>query len=495
MEENGSGNGMEKIPEYGLEAQKTEDANGKRKRQIILLVTAVAVLLLVLAGIAAVAGLFGSKKKILINAVANVFNQSAKALEEVWDFGEYREMFAGEQLSMEADFSVGNGVQIGMDVSRNGDVSGVLMDVGYYGSSLFQADIYTDKEEILIGAPALTDTVFYVDRTNLEEDMEWFIEEYELDDELAGILKSYNEGSRMDSEFYEEMGKATGKLTGAFMEMYDEMKVEKAESKNLMVDGEGRSCKGYTLTISGEQIQRLLDVLVETYESNEVFRLYVDNLFIAGFGYTSRAELLEYFDPAVLLSDLADDIGENREEVVITFHVYRNNLARLAAEFWDGISVEWNIYGGNFPLENTKLTITDGYETNEYIRTGSQEGDLYKAEYQMDYDGGEIEFCLEYDREKGDLEYGINVGYGLYTLDYLMQGEIEKTVPGSELTLRIDTFEMNGTEFLAGDITFSDEVGEIAKPEGEKRNIMRMTQGDWYGILMEIAGNLYSFGQ
>ncbi len=325
--------------------------------------------------------------------------------------------------------------------------------------------------------------------------MEWFIEEYELDDEIAGILKSYNEGSRMDSEFYEEMGKATGKLTGAFMEMYDEMKVEKAESKNLMVDGEGRSCKGYTLTISGEQIQRLLDVLVETYESNEVFRLYVDNLFIAGFGYTSRAELLEYFDPAVLLSDLADDIGENREEVVITFHVYRNNLARLAAEFWDGISVEWNIYGGNFPLENTKLTITDGYETNEYIRTGSQEGDLYKAEYQMDYDGGEIEFCLEYDREKGDLEYGINVGYGLYTLDYLMQGEIEKTVPGSELTLRIDTFEMNGTEFLAGDITFSDEVGEIAKPEGEKRNIMRMTQGDWYGILMEIAGNLYSFGQ
>ena len=96
---------------------------------------------------------------------------------------------------------------------------------------------------------------------------------------------------------------------------------------------------------------------------------------------------------------------------------------------------------------------------------------------------------------QGKGRYGINVGYGLYTLDYLMQGEIEKTVPGSELTLRIDTFEMNGTEFLAGDITFSDEVGEIAKPEGEKRNIMRMTQGDWYGILMEIAGNLYSFGQ
>lgn len=35
---------------------------------------------------------------------------------------------------------------------------------------------------------------------------------------------------------------------------------------------------------------------------------------------------------------------------------------------------------------------------------------------------------------------------------------------------------------------------EITKPEGEKRNIMRMTQADWYKILFEIAGNLYSFG-
>ena len=76
----------------------------------------------------------------------------------------------------------------------------------------------------------------------------------------------------------------------------------------------------------------------------------------------------------------------------------------------------------------------------------------------------------------------------------LLEGEIERTVPGSELTLSIDTFEMNDTELLAGDITFSDEAGEITKPEGERRNIMRMTQADWYKILFEIAGNLYSFG-
>ena len=179
---------------------------------------------------------------------------------------------------------------------------------------------------------------------------------------------------------------------------------------------------------------------------------------------------------------------------MITFYVYRRNLAYLKAEFWEGISVEWNVYGGNFPLENMKLVMTDGYETNVYSREGSLEGSLYKAGYQMDYDGSEMEVRLEYDMEKGDLELRISAGYGLYTLDYLLEGEIDRTVPGSELTLSIDTFEMNDTELLAGDITFSDEAGEITKPEGERRNIMRMTQADWYKILFEIAGNLYSFG-
>lgn len=494
MEERNNDNVLEEMPISSPEITQETGTPKKGQLKIIIPVAIVAALLLVLLGIAAAAGLFGSKKKLLINAVANVFNQSAEAMGEVWAFDEYRDMFAGEKLSMEADFSLGEGVELAMDISRNEDISGASIDVGYYGSSLFQADLYADKEEILIGAPALTETVFYVDRESLDEDMEWFIKEYGLDDEVAGILRSYNEESRKNAEVYEELGQAVGKLTGAFAEMYDEMKVEKADSRNLKVDGEGRSCKGYTLTISDEQLIRLLDVVSETYESNEIFQLYVDSLLASGFGYVSQEEFRKDYDPGELLSDLADRIGEKQEDAVITFYVYRRNLAYLKAEFWEGISVEWNVYGGNFPLENMKLVMTDGYETNVYSREGSLEGSLYKAGYQMDYDGSEMEVRLEYDMEKGDLELRISAGYGLYTLDYLLEGEIDRTVPGSELTLSIDNFEMNDTELLAGDITFSDEAGEITKPEGERRNIMRMTQADWYKILFEIAGNLYSFG-
>lgn len=495
MEENSNGNVIEEMPENNPEVQKPENPNGKRKRQIIISAAAVAALLLVLAGIAAMAGLFGSKKRLLINAVANVFTESADAVGEVWAFDEYREMFADGKLSMEADFSVGDGVQVDMNVSRDGDISGALVGIGYYGSSLFQADIYADKEEILIGAPSLTDTVFYVDRTNLEEDLEWFIEEYELDSEIADMLRSYNEESRKNTDVYEELGRAVGRLTGAFSEMYDEMKVEKADSKNLKVDGEGRSCKGYKLTVSPEQLRELLAVVREVYGSNEAFRLYMDNMLAASFGYGSRQEFSEDYDLDKFFSGLEELIAEKEQEVTVTFYVYHKNLSYLMAEFWDGVSVEWNVYGGSFPLENTKLTMTNGSAVNVYSREGSLMGDLYKAKYQIDNDGSKTEVSLEYDRAKGDLELAIYADYGLYNLNYVLEGEIDRAVPGSELTLRIDTLEMNDTELLAGDITFSDEVGEITKPEGKKQNIMRMTQRDWFGILMEISGSLYSFGK
>ena len=306
MEERNNDNVLEEMPVSSPEITQETGTPKKGQLNIIIPVAIVAALLLVLLGIAAAAGLFGSKKKLLINAVANVFNQSAEAMGEVWAFDEYRDMFAGEKLSMEADFSLGEGVELAMDISRNEDISGASIDVGYYGSSLFQADLYADKEEILIGAPALTETVFYVDRESLDEDMEWFIKEYGLDDEVAGILRSYNEESRKNAEVYEELGQAVGKLTGAFAEMYDEMKVEKADSRNLKVDGEGRSCKGYTLTISDEQLIRLLDVVSEAYESNEIFQLYVDSLLASGFGYVSQEEFRKDYDPGELLSDLAD---------------------------------------------------------------------------------------------------------------------------------------------------------------------------------------------
>ena len=474
-----------------VEVAETINPSGKNQLKIIVSVSIVAVLILVLIGIAAVAGVFGSRKKLLINAVGNALAQSAEAVGKVWDFNEYREMFADEKFSVEADFSVGEGVQAAMNISRNEDISGATIDIGYYGSSLFTADLYADKKEILIGAPKLTDTVFYVDRENLDEDIEWFGRTYDLDSDVIDALKSYNEESQRDAKVYEELGEAAGKLTGAFVEMYDEMEVEKAESKNLKVDGEEQSCKGYTLTISDSQLQRLLDVFGEVYESNEVFRFYVDGMLGASYGYDSQEGFLEDYDPRGIFSGLGEKIEEEQEQILITFYLYRKNLARLSVELWDGVSVQWNVYGGNFPLENTDFTVTNGNKTSVYSRTGSREKDIYKAEYKVEYDDSEMTVSLEYYTAQGGFELEMNSDYGLYALTYLIEGEIDRKVPGSELSVSIDTFEMNDRELLAGDITFYNEVGEIIKPEGTKRNIMRMTQSDWYAVLWEIAGNLY----
>ncbi|MCM1134330.1 MAG: hypothetical protein NC400_02035 [Clostridium sp.] len=463
----------------------------KKQFKIWIPAAVLAALILALVGIAAAAGLFGGKKRLLINAVGNVVSQSLDAIGEVWGLNEYEDLFADGQLSMEANFQIGNGVEASMDISKDGDISGAAVDVGYSGSSLFQADLYIDKEEILLGAPKLTDTVFYVDRTNLEEDIEWLIEEYGLEADVADALKSLNEESRKDSNMHKELGEAMRRLVGAFSETYDKTKVEKIASKSLEVDGEERSCKGYSLTITTEQIQELSALVREFYGSNEAFQLYVDGMLSAFYGYSSQEEFLETYNPDELLADFENEIGEQGRQVTMTFYVYRKNLAKLLADLGDGITAEWNVYGGNFPLENTEIILTDGDEIRAYSRNGSRENAIYKAEYRMESDEDKTQLKLEYDTEKGGFNMEMSTDYGLYTLDYLLEGELDKAAPGSKLTVSIDTLEMNDTELLSGDITFSDEVGEIKKPEGEKRNVLRMERKDWYGLLLEISGNLY----
>ena len=45
---------------------------------------------------------------------------------------------------------------------------------------------------------------------------------------------------------------------------------------------------------------------------------------------------------------------------------------------------------------------------------------------------------------------------------------------------------------MRGDILFSNDYeDEILKPEGEKVNVMDLTEDDWYEILWEISDNLY----
>ena len=64
-------------------------------------------------------------------------------------------------------------------------------------------------------------------------------------------------------------------------------------------------------------------------------------------------------------------------------------------------------------------------------------------------------------------------------------------MPGSEYFITIDTFKVDGEEIFYGDITVSNECGEIEVPEGDLRNALKMTEDDWYEILYEIAYSLY----
>ena len=103
-------------------------------------------------------------------------------------------------------------------------------------------------------------------------------------------------------------------------------------------------------------------------------------------------------------------------------------------------------------------------------------------------DGDEIVFKANRSKRDGDFCFELVYGYD----EILLEGGIKKNKPGSEFTIKIDALEMDGEEILRGDILFSGEYEEeIVKPEGEKVNVMELTEDDWYDILWEISENLY----
>ncbi len=470
----------------GYQAEQPVKATNNAIKFIIPIAVLV-VLVLMLVGVAIATGkLGGNGKKKVADALAATFKESGEALGGVWETDEYKGMFEDKQMSINADLMLSEDVGLEMQYNMDDKISGLCVDVSYFGSSMLNAILYMDEEELSLGVPYYTDYVFYVNRTTLEEDIQNLVDEGMLDEETAEALIILNQGGQ-DLDDKEEGIKQGGQdILDAVKKIYRDMEIEKADSKMLEVNGEDRNCKGYIITVTGRQISDFFVAYKEVYEENEAFRNYFNQLVAMELGYSSAEEFLEYMDPYEEFQNLADDAAESESEVELAFYLYDGVIAQVYAQMDEDNYLEWNIKGGNFPLENMQLIfVADGYE-NTFTRSGSIEEDSYYAEYALDADGEELYFDVNYDKNTGD--FYVNV-YDDYS-DFALSGNIDKSIPGSELIIEIESLEVDYEEVLSGDIIISNECGNIEKPEGEELDVMKLTEDDWYDIMEEILYNM-----
>ena len=112
---------------------------------------------------------------------------------------------------------------------------------------------------------------------------------------------------------------------------------------------------------------------------------------------------------------------------------------------------------------------------------------LYTANYTLGLDYETLYLDIEYDTGNGDLEVE---AYDYYD-EIFFNGNLYKSVPGSELEIEIYGVEIDYEEILYGDLVISNECGEIVRPEGDDFNLLEMTEDEYYDILGEIIYSMY----
>ena len=109
--------------------------------KIIIPIAALVLLVAILLGVAFATGTLGkgSGKKEIAEAIAATFTKSGEAIKDVWEFDEYKEMFKDKQMSVSADFTVLDDLDMQVLYNIDDTVSSLYMGASLYGSDLIKA--------------------------------------------------------------------------------------------------------------------------------------------------------------------------------------------------------------------------------------------------------------------------------------------------------------------------------------------------------------------
>lgn len=426
-------------------------------------------------------------KEVVEEALKATFEESGEYLADVWDLERYEGMFAGDDLTLEADLDVTGGINLNMLMQQKEDVIGFNVEAASFGITI-GLDGYIDDQEVRVALPGMLDYVFTIDRENLSEDIWNLVDEGMIDEETAEEIIALNEGQiQSDDLSVETAEKLGGAMIDSWTKFYDKASMEEMkDAKKLEVNGKDRDCQGYQLSITYGDAADFIEEIVALYLENDEVRAVLDARMISS-GYSESDLGYIYDELNEEIDDFLEELREDSEDsIVIEFYLYDGKIAQVYTKV-DRTEIEWNVQGGNFPLENTSFTISDRYSEFEFSRTGSMEKGEHRAEYVISDDYEEFAIDVRYEKETGDYYFDF-----LYDDDSMlfMTGTLEKE-DDSTLVIVIDSFDIDEESVFDGTITISDECDDIKKPKGEEKEVFFMDEDDWDDIYFEILYSLY----
>lgn len=465
-----------------------EEPVKKSSNKVVIgvVIGAVVAALLLLVAVLAFTGVFSNKKATVLKALGATFTESGDYLKEVYGTEQYEGIFDSKEYTIDSEFDTdyyGLGIDVSMmqkEEARSMHISADMMGVE------MAANIYTDDKEIVIELPEMIDYLLTINRETMDSDIQNLVEMGMLDQETVDELVALNEGTDEDAISEEAYEKFQKELMDTLKDFYNTCEMKKGDSKELTVNGKNVNCKGYVLVITSEDTADFVENLKVVYQDNEECLKSISSLYESSNldSLSDLDSLYEKFDEAVEeLRDMEDETAE------IEFYLYSGKVAQIYFEGNDDAYIEWNIEGGNFPLENTSFTYEDEFGDRFVIeRRGSCEDDKYQARYEAvnEYDES-VAFEIQYKKNKGDFSLEILEDGDSFIL---IDGNIDKS-DDNTVDIDIDTLEMDGESVLSGKMSIANICDDIKRPTGEEKEMLLLSEDEWTQVAMDILESFY----
>lgn len=395
--------------------------------------------------------------------------------------------YGDEEVNAFCQAVSGLGVRLDMDVDLENREIGALASVHKGSADLITGIVAAEDEMLYVGLPEFLNDFYGVNTETAMADLEAMGAglgeasqiSFNIFD-LIGIVKRYSpDTAELEAE-----------LAAVMTELVKDIEIEKEGKKTFKVGGESLSCKAYTVTISQDSLEEVLDVILDACETDPTAMM--EELFSAMRLPDYAIEELMYELRYSLSTPDYDDLYEvldMLEDIELTVYVKSGKVAGIVYEKKiDGSKLElaFGIGGDHYgdviefetKVDGDKLTIK--FEGDHTAREG-----VFTDKATIKLGSDKLTMNTEYDPKSGNL----SVKLGNDGLSFRLEGIY--LVEDNKCTLDLDKFSLtvDGTERL--NISMLCEVSAYEKrvKVSDAKLLNQMDQEDIMGIASEVEAN------
>ena len=252
------------------------------------------------------------------------------------------------------------------------------------------------------------------------------------------------------------------KLIEDWKKSFHDLKIEKAGTEEFEINGKDVKCKGYTITITEEDMEKFIDSYADATRElyNGSFQA------VLGAVGTDADEMVDE-----IFGDIYDTI-EDMDDVEFDVYLYKNALAGIIADI-DGEKVTVSFLGGDYRAQNIQVKAA-----GSKIKISSKINKNVE-EFSVDVDK-ETYFSYEFDSKSGDLSFTVNDGWDEYEFD-----GINVKSKSDEVTITLDDFTIEDEDIeINGALTFK-KAAKLTDISGKEFDLGSASEDEIYDIIDE----------